>query len=289
MNTLSSEKGLEVMTTKTLIFGSRSNLSRQLKKYINNSELISSDMALNNKNYLKQFKSCENLNIIINSFYPASKLNNFSEPVAYIQSSVLALANILNQIKELPLSIGKILYTSSASVYGINNFCHENDVLMPLNLHSSLKVSSEKLIEGFCNEMNIDYIVARVFNMYGGDDKFSIISKIINADLLRNTLHLVNYGSSVRDYIHINDVVMCYKSILKSDTHGVINVARGKGESIKNILEFLKVGGVHKFDIENYEKPEVDISVANIDNLSRVVDCDDFVDVVDYIALKTGR
>jgi len=277
------------MTTKTLIFGSRSNLSRQLKKNINNSELISSDMTLNNKNYLEQFKSFENLNIIINSFYPASKLKKFSEPVAYIQSSVLALANILNQIKELPLSIGKILYTSSASVYGINNYCHENDVLMPLNLQSSLKVSSEKLVEGFCNEMNIDCIIARVFNMYGGDDKFSIISKVINADLLNNTLHLVNYGASVRDYIYINDVVMCYELILKSDTHGVINVASGKGESIKNILEFLKVEGIHKFDIKNHEKPEVDISVANIDNLSMIVDCNDFVDVMDYIALKTGR
>ena len=277
------------MTTKTLIFGLRSNLSDKLKKNINNSELISIDTSLNNKNYLKQFKFCENLNIIINSFYPASKLNNFSEPVEYIQSSILALASILNQIKVLPLSVGKILYTSSASVYGVNNFCHENDVLMPLNLHSSLKISAEKLIEGFCNEMNIDFTVARVFNMYGGDDKFSIISKIIDADLLHNTLHLVNYGTSVRDYIHINDVVMCYKSILKSDTHGVINVASGKGEAIKNILEFLKIEGVNRFDIKNYEKPEVDISVANIDNLSRVVDCNDFVDVIDYIALKTGR
>jgi len=275
--------------TKTLIFGSRSNLSRQLKKNISNSELISSDIALNNKNYLRQFKSCENLNIIINSFYPASKLNNYSEPVAYIQSSVLTLANILNQIKELPVNIGKILYTSSSSVYGINNLCRESDVLMPLNLHSSLKVSSEKMIEGFCNEMNIDYIIARVFNMYGGNDKFSIISKVIDSDLLCNTLHLVNYGASVRDYIHINDVVMCYKSILKSDTHGVINVASGKGESIKNILEFLKVEGVHKFDIKNHEKSEVGISVANIETLGRVVDCNDFVDVIDYIALKTGR
>jgi len=289
MNTLSSEKTLAVMTTKTLIFGSRSNLSRRLKKNINNSELISSNMTLNHKNYLKQFESCENLNIIINSFYPAAKLNNFSEPELYIESSILVLSKILNQVKELQLNVGKILYTSSASVYGVNKFCHENDILMPLNLHSSLKVSSEKLVEGFCNEMNIDYIVARVFNMYGGDDNFSIISKVIDAYLLRNILHLANNGASVRDYIHINDVVMCYKSILKSDVHGVINVASGKGESIKNILEFLKLGGAHKFNIKNYETLEIDRSVANIGNLRRILDCNGFVDILDYIALKTGR
>jgi nucleoside-diphosphate-sugar epimerase len=289
MNTLSSEKMDQSTTTKTLIFGARSNLSRQLRKNINNSELISSDVTLNNKNYLKRFESIENLNIIINSFYPASKLNDFFEPALYIQSSVLTLANILNQIKDFQLNIGKILYTSSASVYGINKLCLEDDILMPLNLHSSLKVSSEKLIEGFCNEMNIDYIVARVFNMYGGDDKFSIISKVIDSYLLSNTLHLANHGASVRDYIHINDVVMCYKSMLKSDVHGVVNVASGNGESVKNILEFLKLGGIHKFNIENYETLEIDRSVANIDKLRRVLDCNDFVDIIDYIALKTGR
>ena len=93
--------------------------------------------------------------------------------------------------------------------------------LMPLSLYSSLKITSEKLIEGFCSEMNIDYIIARVFNMYGGNDNFSVISKIINASLLKKTLHLVNNGTSVRDYIHINDVVNCYKLMLKSNAHGV--------------------------------------------------------------------
>jgi nucleoside-diphosphate-sugar epimerase len=277
------------MSTKTLIFGSRSNFSRQLKKNISNSELVSGDTVLNNKNYLKQFKSCENLNIIINSFYPATKLNLFSEPLAYIQSSILILASILNQIKELQISVGKILYTSSASVYGVNNYCHENDVLMPLNLHSSLKVSSEKLIEGFCNEMDINYVTARVFNMYGGSDKFSVISKVINANLLHSTLHLVNYGCSIRDYIHINDVVMCYKKILECDVRGVINVASGKGESVKNILNFLEEKGIRKFNIKNYEKSEIDISVANIDNLSGIIDSNDFVNVTDYIMLKIKR
>ena len=277
------------MTNKTLIFGSRSNLSNQLKENINNSELISSEAVLNNKNYLEKFKSSENINIIINSFYPASRLNNFSEPEMYIQSSILTLAVVLDQIKKFQLNIGKVLYSSSASVYGENNLCHEGDALKPLSLHSSLKVSSEKLIEGFCSEMNIDYIIARVFNMYGGDDKFSVISKVINASLLKKTLHLVNNGVSVRDYIHINDVVSCYKLMLTSNAHGVINVASGKGESIKSILDFLKVEGVNKFSIKNHKKLEVETSVANINKLSDIIDCNNFIDILDYVALKVGK
>ena len=137
------------MTNRTLIFGSRSNLSYQLKKHIKNSELISSDMVLNNKNHLEKFKSCNKIDIIINSFYPASKLTNYSEPEIYIQSSILTLAIVLDQIKRFQLDIGKLLYSSSASVYGVNNLCNESDTLMPLNLYSSLKITSEKLIEDF--------------------------------------------------------------------------------------------------------------------------------------------
>ena len=277
------------MTNKTLIFGSRSNLSNQLKENINNSELIASDMVINNKNYLEKFKSSENINIVINSFYPASRLNNFFEPEMYIRSSILTLAVVLEQIKKFQLNIGRLLYSSSASVYGINSLCHEGDVLMPLNLHSSLKISSEKLIEGFCIEMNIDYIIARIFNMYGGDDKFSVISKVINASLLKKTLHLVNNGESVRDYIHINDVISCYKLMLKSNAHGVINVASGKGESVKNILDFLIVKGFNKFNIKHHKKLEVEMSVANINKLSDIIDCNNFINILDYVALKVRK
>ena len=277
------------MTKKTLIFGSRSNLSYQLKKHIKNSELISSDMVLNNKNYLEKFKSCNKINIIINSFYPASKLTNYSQPEIYIQSSILTLAIVLDQIKRFQLDIGKLLYSSSASVYGVNSLCNESDTLMPLNLYSSLKITSEKLIEGFCSEINIDYIIARVFNMYGGNDNFSVISKIINASLLKKTLHLVNNGTSVRDFIHINDVVNCYKLMLKSNAHGVVNVGSGKGNSVKSILEFLKEEGINQFNIKNHKKVEVETSIANINKLSNIIDCNNFIDILDYIALEVKK
>lgn len=277
------------MTNKTLIFGSRSNLSYQLKKHIKNSELISSEMVLNNKNHLEKFKSSHKINIIINSFYPASKLTNYSEPEIYIQSSILTLAIVLDHIKRFQLNIGKLLYSSSASVYGVNSLCNESDVLMPLSLYSSLKITSEKLIEGFCNEMNIDYIIARVFNMYGGNDNFSVISKIINASLLKKTLHLVNNGTSVRDYIHIDDVVNCYKLMLKSNANGVINVGSGKGNSVKSILDFLKVKGINQINIKNHKKVEVETSVANINKLSDIVDCNNFIDILDYIELEVKK
>ena len=195
-----------------LIFGSRSNLSEQLHSAIADATLISSGEMLNGNDCLSRYKGM-NIKIIFNSFYPAFKLNDFTEPADYINHSIVVVGNLLQQIKLHSLSVEKIIYTSSASVYGTNNYCTESDNLMPLSLYASLKISSEKLIEGFCNEHDIDFIIARIFNMYGGNDRFSIISKIINSVRNNKEICLINKGVSARDFIHIDDVVCYYAKL----------------------------------------------------------------------------
>jgi len=272
------------MKNKTIIFGSRSNLSKFLHKNIHDSVLISSNDFLNDSNFLKSFQDI-NLKIIINSFYPSSKLNNFTEPLKYIKESLFLLSNILEQIKIHNLKVDKIIYTSSASVYGNNNYCNESDQVIPLHTHSSIKISSEKLLEGFCNEYNIDYTIARVFNMYGGDDSFSIISKIIDSIKNKKVISLVNSGTAIRDFIYIEDVVKSYEKLLKLKNQKIVNIASGNGISIKMILDNLKLKG-YDIQINNTKKEEIKISTANISTLSDIIDTSKFIHVNDYIESK---
>jgi len=86
------------MSVKTLIFGARSNLSKQLHICINDTVLVSSSDFLDNKNYLEHYQN-EEVQIIINSFYPASKLNDFSEPLKYIQGTIYLFAYLFGQNK----------------------------------------------------------------------------------------------------------------------------------------------------------------------------------------------
>ena len=52
------------------------------------------------------------------------------------------------------------------ALYGFDKPAHERFFLM---------------VKNYLINYNINYIVARVFNMYGGNDSFSVISKIINS------------------------------------------------------------------------------------------------------------
>jgi len=162
----------------TLIIGKESNLSKYLHKYLNNSFVLSSREISKNIFLLDEYKSSK-CNIIFNNFQTANLLGNLNNCSSYIEQSIGITAKILEYIKDW--DINKIIYTSSSSVYGDNHYCNESDKLLPINLHGSLKVSNEYFISQYCKEKEIDYTITRIFNMYGGDDNFSIISKIINS------------------------------------------------------------------------------------------------------------
>jgi len=153
--------------------------------------------------------------------------------------------------------------------------------LKPLNLHASLKISNEKLIEKFCVENSIDYTITRLFNMYGGDDKFSIISKIINSYKNDELLTIVNNGNSIRDFIHIDDVVRIYKRLLEVKDIKIINIGTGEGTSVKHIIDFLKNRNII-LKTTTITRKELKISTADVHQLRKIYN-QKFIHVEEYI------
>ena len=267
---------------KVFIIGKGSNLSSFLSKKIINSKLISSREILTNIEELNVLKDNLPINIIFNNFQPATKLNEFFNLENYVINSILITSKVLDFIKNNQIKINKIIYTSSSSVYGNNILCNENDELKPMNLHASLKVANEKLVEKFCIENSIDYTIARIFNMYGGDDNFSIISKIIKAYKNNEELNIVNNGNAIRDFIHIEDVVDIYSKILDKKDIKILNIGSGNGSSIKNILDFLNNHNI-KIKTKNIQREELKISTADISKLKELLKKDTFFEVEDYL------
>jgi len=197
---------------KTIIIGKNSNLSKHLKEEIEECVLISSRKALLYISILNNFKDDE-INLIFNNFQPAIQLGVLDNPEQYINNSILSTAAILEYFKKT--KINKIIYTSSASVYGSNSLCSEDCAVQPMGLHASLKVANEMLVQKFCKDRAIDYTIARIFTMYGGSDNFSIVGKIIDAIQNLEPLLIINKGKAIRDYIHVNDVTDIYEILLK--------------------------------------------------------------------------
>ena len=261
-----------------VLFGERSNLSLSLSSVLNNAILLSGGNA---QELLKYRDKDIRINVVINSFQKSTELGDFANPKQYTEKTLGDLSNIIDVLINMKDSIGTVIYTSSAAVYGNNVCCHEKDQVHPISLYSSLKISSEIMIQNYLSAHGINYIIARVFNMYGGNDNFSIISKMIASHAGDGELHLFNNGESVRDFIHILDVCKIYKKLLESDYCGVVNVGTGSGHSIKNIVEMLKDYSVD-FKINNKIRDEINESIASTTILRSIIKRYNFIDLNDY-------
>ena len=166
---------------KTLIIGKDSNLTNFLVKEIKDSNIFSFRELIENTDHLEEFLKKKKVNIIINGFYPAKNITTLNNYEDYVLSSVLVLTKILNIFKLHLKVINKIVYSSSASAGHLYDSQNENLIFDKnnRNLNASNKLLCENIIKNFCQKNNLSFVIARIFNMYGGDDNFSIISKII--------------------------------------------------------------------------------------------------------------
>ncbi|SFV53031.1 UDP-glucose 4-epimerase [hydrothermal vent metagenome] len=268
-----------------VIIGRNSNLSKLLHKNIDHTHLISSQNIKRELDTLN-FSDYQTINIIFNNFQISTKLGDLTSPSDYICRSITTTATVLEYIKRKSIKVNKIIYSSSSAVYGNNELCHESDPLQPLSLHSSLKIANEKLIEKFCNENRIDYTITRIFNMYGGDDHFSIISKIQDAYLNDKTLNIFNDGNATRDFIHICDVVEVYRTLLEHKINAsILNLGRGINMSVANLLEFLEENGI-KVKTKSRARNELRTSTANISKLLKIIGEREFIQIKDFLLEK---
>ena len=224
---------------KNYIIGKRSNLSKNLKKIIPNSILIS---LKEKKDVEKLLKEKKRYNIIFNNFYPVSRLNKISTNNldTFVNETIAMSAFFLKRLNYR--LVNKILYTSSSSVYdSIENTKFSKDTFNR-KLYASLKLSNEKLFLNTANLKKVQCHIIRLFNLYGGEDNFSIIQKIVNCHLYKNKFILFNNGDGIRDFINVADVCNIYKSILttKINLPHYLDLGSGCGTSIRSILDYTK-------------------------------------------------
>lgn len=256
-----------------------------LKKY-DNTVSISSNEILINIDILDKYKD-DKVIVLFNNFQSAKYLNRVDNIEDYVNRSLTVTAKVLDYLKSFT-NIQKIIYTSSSSVYGDNECCSEDDIPHPINLQASLKLSNEFFIKQYCKEYKVDYTILRIFNMYGGDDSFSVVSKIINAATNKTQLTLVNDGSGIRDFVHIDDVVEVILKLLYMKNIPILNIGTGRKMSVKDIVDYLQKNGFKVATQNIFNDNEIKISIANSQRVEQIIE-KDFIKVEEYILNELSK
>lgn len=203
------------------------------------------------------------------------------QPDVVLESNVVSTGKALRLCKEK--QIPKLIFISSCSVYGDSSNSAEDKPCIPVSINGFTKLFNEELIKSFCDANAIDYLILRVFNSYGGDDKFSVVQKLIACARNKTAFTLVNDGTAERDFIHVADVakVVCALAEMPLKRE-VINVGSGKSVRIVDLLRAIeeKFGKISVVD--NQRPGEAVYSRANISKLKKLVSLQP-VDIFDFI------
>ena len=211
---------------------------------------------------------------------------------------------------------GKIIFTSTCSVYGANDIeISEEDALNPLSVYAETKLAAEQYVA----ENHEDYLIFRLGTLYGLGDMFSRI----RLDLVVNTLTCkavmgeplsVFGGEQWRPLLHVKDVALAVSYCIQKKISGLYNLSSGNykiheiADEIKNTLENVEVEHQEQAyeDQRNYKvKNQKIISTGwkpthsledGINEIAKMIKENRIVDVTDpiysneaYLNLKNGE
>ena len=265
---------------KTYVIGT-GYFSSKILGAIKNSQIVSPKNFISNIHKIEKPK--KKFNLIINAFYSVRKLDNFNSYKFFVEKSLLNISEILDVVNSK--LINKIIYTSSSSVYGSINSKLNIPDRNNRYIYSSFKISAENLIKNFCNKKKINFDICRVFNLYGLNDNFSIISKLVDLKKKNKKIRIFNNGESVRDFIHIDDVVSIYKKLLIRKDSNIYDIGTGKGIKIKDIISALKITK-NKVTFVKNKSYEINISIANNNNLVKKIKFRNFKKLESFLKSK---
>lgn len=267
----------ETKYQKLLIIGARSNLTRAIAEQ-SNAKVISSSEMLNPDTSILVPK---NLPVIVNAFQPAIYLSDLSDPVTYLSKSLGVLARTLKWAESSQCS--RLIYTSSAVVYGNNADCKEDDEVQIHGLHGALKVAAEQLVSSFARQSGLDFTIVRLFNLYGGEDRFSVLHRLAQAAITSSPFRVINSGTSVRDFTHVTDAANSYLQLTAGTNPGIINIGRGRGICVTQLIDLLRSKEI-ELELEHVTRDEVRACVANTERLAQFADVENFHDPLTYLS-----
>lgn len=182
-----------------------------------------------------------------------------SEPIKYWENNILATFNLIKTMKNN--EIKKLIFSSSATVYGNNNNqpLTESENLSPISCYGSTKIANEYFLNDVAKTGDIDVLMLRYFNPVGAhsecviyDDPYASPNNIMPR-LVRVALglekqfyiwgddYLTKDGTGARDYIHIEDLVEGHISAMNyiKEFSGsmALNLGTGNSITVKELIE----------------------------------------------------
>lgn len=181
--------------------------------------------------------------------------------------NVLGTVNVLSCCRDH--GVGKIIYASSAAVYGDPQYLpvDEKHQIAPLSFYGVSKYSPELYIKAFSHLYGLKYTILRYANVYGirQDPKGEggVVSIFVDCLLKGNTPKIFGDGEQTRDFVYVKDIAAANLLALTKGDNQIINVSTNKRTTVNELLNVMSEG---KVEGEHLPARNADILHSALDN-----------------------
>ncbi|HZT84222.1 MAG TPA: NAD-dependent epimerase/dehydratase family protein [Gaiellaceae bacterium] len=165
--------------------------------------------------------------------------------------------------------IGKVVYSSSASVYGdaLAIPMTEDHPFNNRTLYGATKIAGEQFFRAFNEQHGLDYVGLRYMNVYGPRMDYkgtyvSVIMKVLDKIEAGEAPQIFGDGSQAYDFVHVDDVARANILALKSEATDVfLNVGMGVQTTINELVE--RLIALTRSDVQPEYLPQEQMFVTN--------------------------
>lgn len=255
------EEDNKVIVVDNLSSGKKENLNDKAKFYNLN--------ILDKK--LKIVFEENNINYVIHHAAQIDVQKSMDDPIFDANNNILGTINLLENCRGF--GIEKIIYASSAAVYGEPNYL-PIDEEHPINAMSPYGISKhtpEHYIEMYSEISDLKYTILRYANVYGPrqDPKGEggVVSIFVDKMLEKEKPIIYGDGEQTRDFIHVYDIVKANLFALKRADNMLVNISRASRDSVNDLVGILNKILNYNLEPIYKKKREGDIRHSSLDNM----------------------
>ncbi len=173
--------------------------------------------------------------------------------------------------------IEKLVYASSAAVYGEPNYLpiNEKHPVKAMSPYGVSKHTPEHYLKYFNNAYDLDYTVLRYSNAYGPRQSSAgeggVIAIFIDRMLEDKRPIIYGDGEQTRDFIHVYDIIEANLKALDTASEKTLNVSTRSETTVNKLVKLINEELAKKLEPIYKERREGDIRHSILDN-SRALD-----------------
>lgn len=219
------------------------NLSRGKKENLNE-EAVFYKCDITKFADLREVFSKEKPQVVIHHAAQVDLQASLKNPCEDALTNVIGTINVLECCREF--KVGKIIYSSSAAVYGNPKYLpmDENHPTEAVCFYGVSKHTPTSYIKIYSELYGLDYTVLRYSNVYGRrqecSGEFGVVSLFAQQLVNNEVPNIFGSGEQTRDFIYIKDVVEANIKALTRGKNMVINIGSGISTTINELYRILK-------------------------------------------------